>query len=383
MSGGSLSLSKRFAFAAGTVVFAAAFVYLGTVLLRGSYAYYQFKVKSHAWAGRAWQEDPELGYAHVPGFRGIQTLAADLKVPVWIDERGFRIPSDGAAATRGDRPLVLAFGDSNTFGQGSRAEETYTFLVARELGGSAINAAVSGYGLLPMLLRARRLIPQYKPDVVLIGYAPGLEQRSMTGFSETRLAAIPIPYFYEASQGTLGIQEPLSESIVFDLGLDSYWPTEVGAGDFLSFLLLGAAPALIHRDYVNSYLWLARAVGCAKPPMSDGRTMTKLVMEEIALLASEHGGKPVVVSVGHGPDAADRHALMREIPELRVVNVRGRLEETLPVKSVEALRRAYYFWSGSPPVLVDFHYNPKAQRIIADGILVALGEQPRALADQP
>ena len=62
------------------VLLVSALLYLGLVAARGSYAYYQFKIMGHAWVGQMWRADPELGYAHVPGFRGEQSIADGFSV---------------------------------------------------------------------------------------------------------------------------------------------------------------------------------------------------------------------------------------------------------------------------------------------------------------
>jgi hypothetical protein len=103
-----------------------------------------------------WQADPDLGYAHVPGFRGRQSISEGFAVDVHIDEDGFRVPAEDPPSN--PRPLVLALGDSFVFGQACEAEETYAFLVAKALNGTVVNSGVSGHWLSQMWMRAEDII---------------------------------------------------------------------------------------------------------------------------------------------------------------------------------------------------------------------------------
>ena len=45
-------------------------------------------------------------------------------------------------------------------------------VVAQGLGGTVLNAGKCAYGLSQMLILARRLIPRYRPDYVLVQFSP-------------------------------------------------------------------------------------------------------------------------------------------------------------------------------------------------------------------
>ena len=98
-----------------------------------------------------------------------------------------------------------------------------------------------------MLLRARKLIPQYKPDIVIFQYAPWLVDRSF-GYAPTYFAKLPGPYFYRAADGGLRLHGPFYLSQTFDVKLDSYRDCRKSLWDRLHFFATVAAPLLVTQD---------------------------------------------------------------------------------------------------------------------------------------
>jgi hypothetical protein len=348
-----------------------ALVYAWTLVARGSYAYYQFKVQGHSWVGDAWRYDPELGYAQQPGFRGAQTLSPGVSVPVRIDDAGFRTVADGTPLPPASGPPVLSLGDSVTFGQGCVAEETYPFLVAAALGRPAHNAGVSGYGLAQMVVEARDLIPRLAPEVVVAAYAPWLIARSQRAFAPTRLGAIPTPYFARADGEGIVVQSPVGHPVVFSLRVDRFWTSPTGIGDALSFLVRAALPLQLHQDVSNALVRLGWATGRLPRPIADREEIARSAYGEIAELGRRQGARLVVVDISFeaGPGVAQT---LGEIPGLTFVQPKEALLARLPERGPEAFRRAYLHWAGDPPKLVDIHPNAAAHAIVAESVVAAL-----------
>ena len=175
---------RRFRPSRSTVVYvaylAAAGLGFSYLLLIGQRAFsaYSFLKSDHlGFRGQVHRADPELGFAAVPGAQGFHVFPVGPPFPMRYDAEGFRIPASQAPDAVRRRPLVLALGCSFTYGDGCRAEDVYPQLVAAELGGTALNAGKCAYGLSQMLLLARRLIPQYKPDYVLVQFSTWLPGR--------------------------------------------------------------------------------------------------------------------------------------------------------------------------------------------------------------
>jgi len=203
-----------------TVLLAA--VAYGLFLYVRSADFYDYaKCGTRGWINSPHELDAELGFRAAPGKTGEEFYAVGPNIVSRISRDGFRIPVGAPDTVPTQRPLVLSLGCSFAFGSSTLAEENYAYLFAAGLHGTALNAGVSSYGLSHMLLRARKLIPHYKPDIVIFQYAPWLVDRSF-GYAPTYFAKLPGPYFYRAADGGLRLHGPFYLSQTFDVKLDSY-----------------------------------------------------------------------------------------------------------------------------------------------------------------
>lgn len=103
------------------------------------------------------------GYAYAPNARGYAHGAL-----FEIDADGFRKFSSTPADHR-DK-ILLVMGDSVTVGVGVQADAIYPALLDKELTSSrVVNAAVSGYGFSDYVVRLRKLLPELRPEGVVLG----------------------------------------------------------------------------------------------------------------------------------------------------------------------------------------------------------------------
>jgi lysophospholipase L1-like esterase len=113
--------------------------------------------------------DDELGYVMKPNFRG--HYVQDFEDSFEFNAHGLRDREYGPAKPGSFR--ILAVGDSYTFGDGVRADQTWSkqlesSLRRRGIAAEVINAGTSGYGTLQYAKLARRLYPIYNPDMLIV-----------------------------------------------------------------------------------------------------------------------------------------------------------------------------------------------------------------------
>jgi len=111
-----------------------------------------------------------------------------LEYTVMTDIHGRRITSDTHGAPDTDKTAISFYGCSNTFGWGLSDQATYPWLVQAEHPDLAIhNYGVSGYSLYQILLRMEQTIEHDKPTIVVLGFSPGLEARSVSDHHYLRI----------------------------------------------------------------------------------------------------------------------------------------------------------------------------------------------------
>lgn len=115
------------------------------------------------------EPDPRSGYTLRPGFHGTEVgPAQEFVVPVRVDARGLR----DHAHTAPPRPLVLALGDSMTYGEGVRDTEAWPAVLERTGNVRVVDAGVPGYGSPQMLGRMQALARALRPDLVVVALSP-------------------------------------------------------------------------------------------------------------------------------------------------------------------------------------------------------------------
>jgi len=136
--------------------------------------------------------DTTLGWVPAPDATNTNAFAIprkklSLKYTVTTDNHGRRNTSD---TDQTEKPAISFYGCSNTFGWGLDDETTYPWLVQTDHAKHIIhNYGVSGYSLYQMLLRMEQTIERDQPQVVILGFSPGLEARSVSDHHYLRTLA--------------------------------------------------------------------------------------------------------------------------------------------------------------------------------------------------
>jgi hypothetical protein len=353
----------------------------GYVLWLGqrSLAAYRFLKSDHlGFHGRVHRADAELGFAAIPSAQGFHVFPIGPPLPMRYDADGFRVPAfQGDPAPR-QRPLVLALGCSYTYGDGCLAENTYPYLVAERLGGSALNAGKCAYGLSQMLLLARRLIPQYRPDYVLVQFSPWLASRGTSGFARATFGDVPVPFLMLQPDGRVDTHPPAFASRVFELPFDRY--DNRGTGEFASFFFKAGAPLFVHDDaqrFARALLgWREKSDEAARRQAAGHlEAVNRVVYREIGEICRREGATMVIVRLSH-PLERYWQRLAELSPGAVVVNAQTALDRQAADR--DAYYRRFAHWRGAPAVMVDTHPNPAAHRLVAEEVVQALKNVPRA-----
>jgi lysophospholipase L1-like esterase len=135
--------------------------------------------------GQRFKPDDRLGYVPTGGTRGNGITGA---------------VTGGGADDSTDNPIVLAVGDSYTYGEEVEDGDSWPALLQSLLARPVVNGGVSGYGFDQIVLRAEALAAQLKPGRVVVGFiADDIRRTEMR-----RLWGAEKPYFDLAASESEG-----------------------------------------------------------------------------------------------------------------------------------------------------------------------------------
>lgn len=336
-----------------------------SLYLRSKKLYHYAKHSRRGWSGSVFQPDRELGFRAKAGAVGAHTFPIGQDLPMRFDRNGFRVPVSFQEVGY-KRPYVLSLGCSFTYGDACRAEDTFPHLVAQALGGTELNAGLCSYGLSQMLILARRLIPEYKPEYIIFQYSPWLLNRSARMFAPTRFSLAPNPYFFDTEDGPIDLHPPVFTCHSVDLA--SWRDSPVSHSDFFSFFSKVSLPLLLHDDFHILLFKIKTALSMIPAPSERQEEIVENVYREIKDLAEKYNSRLIIVGLGNLEEPLVIPAALRKMG-LATVNSHTELLSRLDEPTEYAYCRAYAHYRGDPPTRVDRHPNPAAHRIIANSIL--------------
>ena len=246
---------KAFAFVAITFIISTGFLKL--IYENNQLYYHSIDHNRKGFEGYIHEKDSLLGYKQVKNAEGSITSKYREKIPLKIDENGFRVPTKRLIQQENDSMLILFLGCSNTFGNHCVAEETFSYIVSDSLKCKYINAGVCGYGISQMYILAQRLIPKYKPDIVVAQYSDWLMQRTINGYAPTYLIDIPNPYFTE-EKGKILVQPPPYTSNVWEMTIWKPDESKSNLSNYLGFSFGIGLPNLLRNYYLYAYHKIAK-----------------------------------------------------------------------------------------------------------------------------
>jgi hypothetical protein len=346
--------------------------YVLSIGVRSLYAYNFLKSDHRGFKGRVHRADPDLGFAAVPGSQGLHVFPIGPPLPMRYNGDELRVPAFDSSASPRKRPFVLALGCSFTYGDACLAEDTFPYLVAQGLGGTALNAGKCAYGLSQMLILARRLVPRYKPEYVLVQFSPWLVGRGTSGFARSTFGLVPVPYLTLAD-GRVGLHPPCFRAKVFDLPFPRFDNKTRGLREFLAFFFTAGAPLFLHDDAhmaaYEAWRFAGRAADAERRQANTaGEEVNRVVYREIAQVCKDNGATMILVRLSH-PLERHHQELKDLYGDVVYVDAQAVLDAAVPHGDKAAYYRRFGHWRGDPPALVDTHPNPAAHRVIAAEIL--------------
>ena len=270
--------------------------YVGTLTYRWLKFYRFIQKQPIGIVGEVFKADPEIGFGPVAGATGMHVFPGGDAFPMRFDKDGFHSPVDPQPAA-GNGTTLLALGCSFTYGDSVRAKDTFPELVANRIGAKAMNAGVNAHGLAQMVLRARSIIPRYRPDDILLQYSPRLPEQARTPFAPTYYGQLPGPYFYDAN-GDLASEPPIYLTGLFDVPVSEYRDTPPGFTDAASFVWRVAFPLPACDDYHFLGYQVSRTLGLIPKASTHEKRVIKDAYAEIGQLARQPGASVVLVVVG-------------------------------------------------------------------------------------
>lgn len=340
------------------------FVYLWSI----SMPIYYFTKEPNSYTANMYAADAELGHKFKANTKGYYIWGYGDSVSVNTDERGFRTSTDNT--TQGG---LLFFGDSFTLCEELDVEMAYPYKVGNGLCLPVNNAAVSGYGYAQMILQARHFVAEVSPKAVVFQISPWLAERSVTPYMPALFFKVPSPYYNQQQN----IASPLYISPVFELTqnqmLDHYRQSEVGLGDKFGFVWKFTRP-VFQKQYWEELKLALGSTTSKTQSIADAELATELALKEMIALCESR--KLVLLVMGYGQNETDYFQtrfgdLFGE--NVTVVNADKTLWSQPNITDQGSYERAYCFWHGEPPVLVDYHFNAYANQLISETLLDALG----------
>jgi hypothetical protein len=322
------------------------------------------KKPSNGWKGRVHEPDNRLGYKPIPNATGLQVLRIGDGIPMKYDENGFRVPlSYNHDVNKNNHPRILFLGCSFTYGASCLAEETFPFLVEKELNGYSINAGACSYGLSQMYLLAQTLIPKYKPDYVVFQHSSWLVLRSLLGYIPAyHSCGIPAPYFDKDNQ----IIFPLFQSHTFQFPTEHYKLTKKSFGDYLSFLR-ETFPLYMKDVYRKSIVDVKQFLHLIPKPSKNNEDVERYVIREVNKICKQNNSKMIILDLSWPTNKYKNKSnfLLDKSENLPVAKADSCMYANLGKGEKYEKKYYHYRMSGKDSVMVDPHPNPPAEKIIA------------------
>lgn len=272
---------------------------------------------------------------------------------------------------------ILFLGDSFTYGEFNDIDQSFVQITSKKLSFKSINAGVCGYGLAQMYLRAKELIPKYRPKYVVIQYSDWLMDRGLNIFAPSYHARIPKPYFRKIGDSIV-VRKPPYLTMAYNLDLQQLKSKYQNA--HWSFIIKQSTPFFIKHDWQKINTEFKLRTGRIESPNLDKRELANRVYPELIELVRSNGGTPYILYVDE--QFKIPHLAKKGLPKDFLKSIKDAVlidsvkEQNEYLKSKPNVNPSLHFvhWrvKGVDTTIIDHHPNNVANSIIAESIVKAI-----------
>lgn len=278
------------------------------------------------------QPDPRLGHVPKGGTRGNGITGA---------------VTGGAAAA----PIVLAVGDSYTYGEEAAEDESWPAFLQTRLARPVVNGGVSGYGFDQIVLRAEAMAPQIRPGIIVAAFiADDISRTEMS-----RMWGANKPYFTLEGDGRLVLRNVPVPARPDPATTLTVWQRMFGRSILVDRVL---------RRLDQLHDWFGDHVRVH--PEGTGERIACALTERLAALQKSSGAKVLVVAL-YDPVAwrqakfgAEQHRMTRGLLACAAKQGLATLD------TFEALQK------GGSSLYKLWHLNAQGNRLVADLVAQSL-----------
>jgi hypothetical protein len=300
---GRANPAARLALVVGSTLLTLLVLEIGVRIAQGALLDHRHRILQSTvrWSEPFTQHDIDVGWIPRPGteawgktLRWTRPAAPGhpgTNADAWVTIGADGIRSNGGSPSLPERPVILAVGDSFTFGGQVSDHQTWPAALERKLGIRVLNGGVYAYGLDQTVLRAEKLAEAYAPNLIIVSFI-----RADIGRTEMSVrAGTAAKPFFEIENGRL-------------VAHNSPVPPPMGGMDlFRSVLGYSTLVDVVMRRVAPAY-WLA---GPDTQVHDRGLGVSCLLMGRLADFGHAHEVSILVVAQQHGPRQSEPERVRR------------------------------------------------------------------------
>lgn len=335
-----------------------------------NYFYFFKKQMNKDVSAGLWTHDDKLGHKPVANASGtydyIYSDSVQGSVPVIFSDQGFRTVPENQRIIADTTNLFL--GCSFTFGGWIPAEQSYSYLVSKELGNAYVNAGGSAYGMGQMQILGDRLIPNNTYKYVFLQMSPWLADRAMSLTGPTYSGYRPFPYFTDSNE-RFELHYPAFSNHKFNK-IKSLRTTDHSYIQKWRFTFGEGIAVKLFDYYAYTIAKYRVRLGLLAKPTKQKRELEKYFYSNMIATVRASGATPIVLKLKY--DMADCKDLVDfiEAQDVMVVDLDVSLDSLSgnDAKKYDQLFSIYHY-TATDSFIIDRHPNALANKLFTQTIL--------------